>query len=31
MLTLHSFLDGMGIGLAFQIDAEAGWLLALPF
>lgn len=28
-LTLHSFLDGMGIGLAFQIDAEAGWLVAL--
>lgn len=28
-LTLHSFLDGMGIGLAFQIDAHAGWLVAL--
>ena len=28
-LTLHSFLDGMGIGLAFQIDKDAGWLVAL--
>ncbi|MBB5715683.1 ZIP family metal transporter [Sphingomonas aerophila] len=28
-LTLHSFLDGMGIGLAFQIDHQAGWLVAL--
>lgn len=28
-LTLHSFLDGMGIGLAFQIDDRAGWLVAL--
>ena len=28
-LTLHSFLDGLGIGLAFQIDARAGWLVAL--
>lgn len=28
-LTLHSFLDGMGIGLAFQIDEHAGWLVAL--
>lgn len=28
-LTLHSFLDGMGIGLAFQIDEQAGWLVAL--
>ena len=28
-LTLHSLMDGMGIGLAFQIDARAGWLVAL--
>jgi len=28
-LTLHSFLDGMGIGLAFQIDKQAGWLIAI--
>lgn len=28
-LTLHSFFDGMGIGLAFQIDSKAGWLVAL--
>lgn len=28
-LTLHSLLDGMGIGLAFHINAEAGWLVAL--
>lgn len=28
-LTLHSFLDGLGIGLAFQIDARAGWLVAV--
>lgn len=28
-LTLHSLMDGMGIGIAFQIDAEAGWLVAL--
>ena len=28
-LTIHSFLDGMGIGLAFQIDARAGWIVAL--
>jgi zinc transporter ZupT len=28
-LTLHSFLDGLGIGVAFQIDARAGWLVAL--
>lgn len=27
-LTLHSFLDGLGIGLAFQVDAKAGWLVA---
>ncbi|GGB25040.1 ZIP family metal transporter [Sphingomonas metalli] len=28
-LTLHSFLDGMGIGLAFQMSPEIGWVLAL--
>jgi ZIP family zinc transporter len=28
-LTLHSFMDGVGIGLAFQIDKQAGWLVAL--
>ena len=28
-LTLHSLMDGMGIGLAFQVDARAGWLVAL--
>jgi ZIP family zinc transporter len=28
-LTLHSLMDGMGIGLAFQIDSRAGWLIAL--
>lgn len=27
-LTLHSLMDGMGIGIAFQIDAQAGWLVA---
>lgn len=29
VLTLHSFLDGLGVGLAFQINARAGWLVAL--
>lgn len=28
-LTLHSFLDGMGIGLAFQVSASIGWMVAL--
>lgn len=28
-LTLHSFLDGMGIGLTFQISPEIGWTVAL--
>ena len=28
-LTAHSLVDGLGIGLAFQIDAHAGWLVAL--
>lgn len=28
-LTLHSLMDGMGIGLAFQVDSRAGWLIAL--
>lgn len=28
-LTLHSFLDGMGIGLAFQVSPVIGWAVAL--
>lgn len=28
-LTLHSLMDGMGIGIAFQIDMRSGWLVAL--
>jgi len=28
-LTLHSLMDGMGIGVAFQIDRSVGWLVAL--
>lgn len=28
-LTLHSLLDGMGIGLAFQISTDIGWIVAL--
>jgi ZIP family zinc transporter len=27
-LTLHSFIDGLGIGLAFQLSLLAGWLVA---
>ncbi|MCT8000430.1 ZIP family metal transporter [Sphingomonas sanguinis] len=29
MLCLHSMMDGLGIGLAFQIDTAAGWMIAL--
>lgn len=29
MLCLHSLMDGLGIGLAFQIDTGAGWMIAL--
>ncbi|MEG3089954.1 ZIP family metal transporter [Sphingomonas sp. PB1R3] len=29
MLCLHSLMDGLGIGLAFQIDTAAGWMIAL--
>lgn len=28
-LTAHSFLDGLGIGLAFQVDAAVGYAVAL--
>jgi ZIP family zinc transporter len=28
-LTLHSFIDGTGIGLAFQLSPLAGWLVAI--
>lgn len=28
-LTLHSFLDGVLMGVAFQISAEIGWLVAI--
>lgn len=28
-LTLHSLMDGLGIGLAYQIDHRAGWLVAI--
>jgi zinc transporter ZupT len=27
-LTLHSFIDGTGIGIAFQLSPMAGWLVA---
>lgn len=29
ILTAHSFFDGLGIGLAFQIDRQIGWLVAV--
>ena len=29
MLCLHSLMDGLGIGIAFQIDTAAGWMIAL--
>jgi ZIP family zinc transporter len=28
-LTIHSFLDGLGIGLAFQVSATLGWIMAI--
>ncbi len=28
-LTLHSLLDGVGIGLAFQVSAALGWIMAI--
>jgi zinc transporter ZupT len=28
-LTLHSLVDGLGIGLAFQADAGVGWVVAV--
>ncbi|HEY8603635.1 ZIP family metal transporter [Tsuneonella suprasediminis] len=28
-LIVHSMMDGLGIGLAFQISAETGWLVAV--
>ena len=28
-LTLHSFLDGFGIGIAFQVSPAIGWVVAL--
>ena len=27
-LLLHSLMDGLGIGLAFQVSSSAGWLVA---
>jgi zinc transporter ZupT len=29
MLTLHSLIDGLGIGVAFGLNTRAGWLIAL--
>ncbi|WP_294235331.1 ZIP family metal transporter [uncultured Sphingomonas sp.] len=29
MLSLHSLMDGLGIGIAFQIDTAAGWMIAI--
>ena len=29
VLALHSLIDGLGIGLAFQIDPATGWLVAV--
>ncbi|WP_322963650.1 ZIP family metal transporter [Sphingomonas fuzhouensis] len=29
MLCLHSLMDGLGIGIAFQIDTAAGWMIAV--
>lgn len=28
-LTLHSFMDGLGIGIAFQVSPAIGWVVAL--
>lgn len=28
-LLVHSFVDGLGIGLAFQVSASTGWLVAV--
>jgi ZIP family zinc transporter len=28
-LTFHSFLDGVGIGLAFQVSASLGWVVTI--